>query len=396
MSHVPPYTADCTGVGWIDGSAAGHASNRIFGWHLNGGSGNRAAKFDTAVLDRGKPTLKIETTTAGAYIEARHMATGYGTADADGFKLEPNTAYVFRFRMATELVSGDSADGAYIDVITAQGDPSGTGSTEYVSTKVKTTTGFTDYEIPFTTASNVRKGHIEFRIYGQTGAATLKLRAWLGSMSLQKVKFPNRPRLNENLVFNGDFEDQPTTVAGTNTTSRWINGSAAGSSTDNSKGWAIPASALGAQAEARFDPTVGYGGGGSMKLSTLDAAGTISVAQATNITSGNAQLEDLTQLKPNTAYTLMARVKTANVASNGCFIDVREFKEDKTSSTTNTSSKLSGTNDWTLITLNFTTGALTKRGCVILRLNVAGNVSDAWFDKIRIFQTTPEARVRVT
>lgn len=180
---------------------------------------------------------------------------------------------------------------------------------------------------------------------------------------------------------NGSFENYPTFVAATTTANRYIDGTAAGSTTNQSFGsWAIPAVSVTAAASAQFDTTESYSGGVSMKLSTLDATGAITVGNARTATAPTAT--EVFTLLPSTAYVITARVKTVNVAANGAFIDVRQFTSAFSAITTTSSNKLAGTNDWTLVTINVTTASNCACGIILLRLNVAGNVSSANFDHI--------------
>lgn len=199
--------------------------------------------------------------------------------------------------------------------------------------------------------------------------------------------------VNANMVRNGDFEYAPPFTAATTTAGRYIDGTLSGSTTNTLFGaWAVVSGAITASASASFDTSVFYAGSKSMKLSTLDAAGAVVVANTLS-TATPANADVLIPLTPNTSYTLTFRCKTNNVATNSAFAFLREYTAALGTVATNNSTKLSGTNDWTLITLNFTTGSTTRFAAIALCNNVAGNISDAWFDDISLTPVYPEGRV---
>lgn len=209
--------------------------------------------------------------------------------------------------------------------------------------------------------------------------------------------FKKRTNINDNLVYNGDFEYAPPFTAAQTTTSAWLDGTSTGSSTNNIFGWAIPTSGLTSSANVSFDSTVSYRGEKSLKLSTLNATGTAVVAQT--LSAGTPSLIDTVNLKsvlPNTSYTLTAWVKTNNVVTNSVYIDIREYAGDRSTITTTSSSKLSGTNDWTNLRVTVTTSSTTRYIGVILRNAIAGNISDAWFDDIVLKPTTATNRTSIT
>jgi hypothetical protein len=179
----------------------------------------------------------------------------------------------------------------------------------------------------------------------------------------------------------------PSTLsAQTNASSRWIDGTAAGSSAKLAYGWAIVS--LTANAAAGFDDTTFHSGNYSMKLSTLNSTGAITVGSyRTNSPTASSAFE-LFLLKPNTAYTLTGWIKTNNVAASGAWIDCREFSSSFATLATTSTNKLSGTNNFIEVTVMFTTNASTVFGGVFLRNNVAGNIADAWFDDVVLSPTS--------
>lgn len=197
-----------------------------------------------------------------------------------------------------------------------------------------------------------------------------------------------RPSLLENPVFNGDLVLYPSFTAATTTAGRWIDGTAAGSTTNDFWNWAVPALGVTAPGSARFDssvynPNSVFGSSRSLKLSTNSSAGAISVCNSLSA-SAPAASRYLTPLLPSTAYVITAMVKTNNCATNSAFIDLREFTGALASVATTSSNKLSGTNDWTEVSISVTTNSTTRFGLILLRNNVTGNTSDAWFTDIRV------------
>jgi hypothetical protein len=87
---------------------------------------------------------------------------------------------------------------------------------------------------------------------------------------------------------------------------------------------------------------------------------------------------------PNTSYTVTGWAKTNNVNTNSVYIDALEYYGNLGVNATNSTNKLSGTQDWTQLTKTFTTGSVTRFILIVLRNNVAGNVSDAWYDDITL------------
>lgn len=204
-----------------------------------------------------------------------------------------------------------------------------------------------------------------------------------------------RTEVNANLIRNGDFEYRPPFTAATTAAGTYIDGTAAGSAMNNLFGsWAIPTGAITAAAEVRFDPTTSRSGSGSLKLSSLDATGKVVVSNGKSGSSPAAA--DLYPVLPNTSYTFSEWVKTTNAATNSVFSDIRQYSGAISTVVTTSTTKLSGTNDWTLLTTTFTTNANTRYIQLLHRIEVAGNVSSAWFDDIVLKPTTPVTRTIVT
>ena len=197
-----------------------------------------------------------------------------------------------------------------------------------------------------------------------------------------------RKTVNGNLIYNGNFEYLPSSNVATTTSSRWMDGTASGSLTNGIFGWfaSYPAN----NASVFFDTTVRYNKYPTIKLSTLDATGRARAWTTNNATTSAVTASArpyMIPLRPKTSYTLSAYAKTNNVV--GTSMSIYQYTGDWiTSATTGTSTNaISGTNDFTLLTLTWTTNADCAWAEVILRNDTAGKISDAWFGNISLIET---------
>lgn len=147
---------------WIDGTAGGGATNK-FQWYFT-----KSGTADALISPR---ELRIRTLATGSYSEVKGNAVGYPTGATEGFAMTPNTAYRLRFEMKTTVTSGTATTGAHVQLLMANG--AGTNTQEVGSAGVTTTTGWTWYEVTFTTGATIARGHIECRLYGHNGTGTL-------------------------------------------------------------------------------------------------------------------------------------------------------------------------------------------------------------------------------
>jgi hypothetical protein len=157
------------------------------------------------------------------------------------------------------------------------------------------------------------------------------------------------------------------------TTSGWIE--------DEKYGWFATQYATAWSAE--FDSAVTRTGRLTVKLSTTDATGRVRASHslnsgASNTTAARSKYE--IPLKSSTAYKLSCFVKTNNVAAASAFVAIFLQTSSYVYTQVATTNKLSGNNDWTEVTASFTTGATIATGRIELFNDVAGNISDAWFD----------------
>lgn len=217
--------------------------------------------------------------------------------------------------------------------------------------------------------------------------------------------FSNRASANNpNLVYNGGFELAPPFTAATTTVTRWIDGTATGSTTNDVFRWSYR-SGIGTDS-AQFDSTQFHSGTYSLKLSTLSTAANIQAS--TYNKSGNPTIDDvqryLIPVLPNTSYTGTYWMKTnyvSGAATSGAAIRFSEFAAGGGGALVfNTGTLIQTTTGWTQYTITFTTSATTAAIEVTPRIigsdGTATLIMDAWFDDIVLTPTTPVTRVAVS
>lgn len=200
-----------------------------------------------------------------------------------------------------------------------------------------------------------------------------------------------------NLVKNGDFSYVPVVNVAQTTADRWFDGTAGGSTTNKLFNWYL--NSVATSVSAIFDTsTLGPTGKPSIKLSTLDTTGRCYVSGADALTPStfSGDKTKLIRLKPSTSYTLSGWVKTINCVSDSAYIELISFNGNYQSRIETQSNKLSGTNNWTFCTVTFTTASDRCYAYPQLRIEKAGNISDAWFSDISLTETTPPTRTTAT
>ena len=123
----------------------------------------------------------------------------------------------------------------------------------------------------------------------------------------------------------------------------------------------------------------------TLKLSNTDATGavyaTMGLAWWTTATLWAwVQYKHAFPVKASTKYKATCWVKTNNAAAVSAFIQMTQYNSAWTRWTVTNSNALTGTNDWTLCSINVTTWATTTHVVFVLANQVAWNISDAWFD----------------
>lgn len=382
---APPFTA-ATNVNsrYIDGTAGGSVTDVGYKWKTSSCT-NSEVKFDSSEKYTGNYSIKLSTLSTGAIVTVEQSYLDLS------FKVKPNTNYIMTYKIKTQLNSGSSLSGAY--GIMSQRNSAGTITNTNYGTSILTTTDWTQYSIRMTTYPETTYITFGVAINGTNGAGTLVMDAWFDDIEIKEV-IPQR-RTPDNLLSNGNFEYVPPFTAATTGVNRWIDGTATGSgNTESPYGWWTPSSFT-ASAAAQFDTSVYRSGTASLKLSTLNATGVANAAAGSNISRQTAE-KTMVPALPNTSYTITGWTKTNNVNTNSVYIDCIEYNGTLSTVATNSTSKLSGTNDWTQLTKTFTTNANTRYLLVVLRNSVAGNVSDAWFDDITLTKVPAQTRTVVT
>lgn len=206
-----------------------------------------------------------------------------------------------------------------------------------------------------------------------------------------------RKLVNNNLVYNGDFEIAPVVNTGGNPAlHQWLDGSQDGSASNAVFGWQYFNWA--GTKQAYFDNTVKRSGSYSMKLSTLAVSSSVGI-RINNQGTGTA-LNNIPCL-PNTSYTLSGWMKTqvnGGAATSGAYLAVVETSGNKTTSVGGggNTTKINITTDWTYYSTTFTTGSTARY--LIPGMQLTGNdgaatlIMDAWFDDIQLYPTTAIAR----
>jgi len=144
-------------------------------------------------------------------------------------------------------------------------------------------------------------------------------------------------------------------------------------------GWYLSVVATAMSAE--LDTAVSNNGNTSLKLEATDATGTGIVYSTSGVTLPILSSEGY-PLKPSTTYRLTFDAKTNLVGASGVFADVIQYDSAAVVGTTVTTSKLSTTNDWTTLSLSFTSDSDASFGRIALHNDVAGAINQAWFDNV--------------
>jgi len=133
---------------------------------------------------------------------------------------------------------------------------------------------------------------------------------------------------------------------------------------------------------AEFDSAETRTGRLTLKLSATDVTGKLITRRVP--TGGVASFAMVSKycgaVVPNTSYVFKCYAKTNNVATNAVYAKLDIYDAAGSTTTPQSTNKITGTNDWTLITKTFTTGATDAFIDIQLQNSVAGNISDAWFD----------------
>ncbi len=208
----------------------------------------------------------------------------------------------------------------------------------------------------------------------------------------------SRQLVNNNLVYNGDFEIAPSTnVAQTAGNLNWINGTSSGSSTNSLYGWSIYVSNSSANGTAQFDNSTSHSGNWSIKITNLVAANYV-ILYSAKYNSKSTINNYWIAVQPNTSYDLSWWMSTSlnTSGTGGANMNIYEYYGNFTLATTHTYGTTNTSTGWTQYTGQFTTGSTTR---YVLVLPSVGNSSgtltmSAWFDDIQLYPTIINTRTQ--
>lgn len=386
FEYAPPFVAatNTTSSVWVDGTAAGSASNDVIGWYKITGVGTHAASFDSVVKNSGNYSMKIEATNTTG--RGRIMNTPFETSTTPDL-IRKYGLPVLRgqdHRLIAYVKSNNMPDSSLklaVQFFTGQGASISTTNSPFFPA----TQDFTLYTAIITAPTNAEYARISFE---QTVAGNI-CQAWIDDLSFLPV-YPNeRDSANGNLLKNPGFEVAPSGGIANTTQSRWPDGTAGGSTTNSTYKWKQQ-SGVNATAVS-FDSVITHGGLYSLKISATDVTGSTYVDIGTGIASSQAVATLRSFGIPvagGVSYTLKGWVRSNNVPTNGAFLQLTTYDAAGTRlDNVGSSIKLTGTQDWTEITIAQAVHANAVWATIGLMKNVAGNISDAWFDDLRFGKT---------
>ncbi|MCA1565824.1 MAG: hypothetical protein LC803_09340 [Acidobacteria bacterium] len=212
------------------------------------------------------------------------------------------------------------------------------------------------------------------------------------SRTISSVRLP----LGGIFIPNADFEVSPPFTAATNVANVFIDGTAAGSTANESYGWTIYFK--NSTVEASFDTTNAYAGSTSLEISTKATASQIVCSQWKAATTANAG-KCLIRVLPSTDYTVRYRMKTNYVSgdsTSGAHVRVRTWTAAAGLVATTSGTAVKTTVDWTEYSIAFTTGAtavwVSIEPIIIGDTGTATLIMDAWYDTISLTPTTATSR----
>ena len=184
FSFIPPTLIPHTtgNSQWLDGTAAGSSSNKLFGVRQYNYGGTYSVGFDNVEKYNGLNSLKISTLAVNSTIG---VAISPDSVFANYIKLAPNTAYIFSVATKTNNISGSATTGLRIRFAQKTA-ANGTSATNDFSIGTSTTP-WTKRSVVVTTESTTRFCLIEAINIGTDGAATSIMDAWVSDISIVPV-----------------------------------------------------------------------------------------------------------------------------------------------------------------------------------------------------------------
>jgi hypothetical protein len=202
-----------------------------------------------------------------------------------------------------------------------------------------------------------------------------------------------------NLIFNGDFGYAPTFTAVTTTDGRWVDGTAAGSTTNDSFGWAAH---IGGSGAISFDPTIGPTGKPSIKLSVTGIGSFLSTGRGLSGSVASLVKYGI-EVLPSTSYTFTYLMKTNYVsgsATNGAAGVLIEYSGSGSALSSRTGTSVNTTTGWTQYTVTFTTTATTRwlqsDSRIYGHQGTGTLIMDAWLSDLALTPTINTSRALAT
>lgn len=192
FESAPSFTAATTTTArFIDGTAGGSTTDDSHVWAIANIVGSGSAQFDNSTSNSGTYSLKVSTIATSSRIQIGDMTSFSGSANffKYAYPVQPSTTYKLTYAMKTNYVSGDSSNGALVQLFDV--DATGAVGSSTSSSAVKITTGWTNYTLSRTTASTAAYIFIELNIFGNTGTSTLIMDAWFDDLVLKPVARQN-------------------------------------------------------------------------------------------------------------------------------------------------------------------------------------------------------------
>lgn len=392
FEYAPPFTAATTTANrYIDGTSGGSATNILFGWKHNSGAGPYSVRFDPTVSHSGGTSLLISATDV---LTSTYVDIGPGIAASKtlleletAIRITPSTSYLLTGYIKTTNVP---TNGAFLQFTSYDGAGTRVDNTAS-TTKLSGTADWTLISQVFTSGATARFATIGL----MKNVAGNISDAWFDDISLTPVYPEGRVPANGNLVKNFDFEVAPTFVAATTTGGRWIDGSAAGSSTNATYKWYNIN--IGNFA-ASFDSTVFRSGLYSMKIEATSSAGRGRIMQTPFEGSTTESLirQWGTPVLPSTSYTLSCYIKTNNASASSIRTNLQWYDGIGTAITTDPGAYQAATQDFTLVTQTVTSPAGAQYVRLLFEQTTTGSICQAWFDDIYLAPTTNPGRVLIT
>ncbi|MFA5871074.1 MAG: carbohydrate binding domain-containing protein [Candidatus Paceibacterota bacterium] len=140
-----------------------------------------------------------------------------------------------------------------------------------------------------------------------------------------------------------------------------------------------------ASTSAMIDNSVTYLGHKTLKISTLDTSGrgriTFGLDPSSSVDYNVSTVKKVgIPVKPSTTYKFSCLAKTNNAYTNSVYLSTRQISDTGVRVASEAiSNRISGTNDWTLLTITFTTEATASYMALGFYDNVAGNIGSANF-----------------